>query len=56
MTEQKVKLEQQLWNIANTLREKMDADDFRDYRLGFIYYKHLVEKLGRSYNMVSSYA
>ena len=26
----KQKLEQQLWNIANTLRGKMDADDFRD--------------------------
>jgi type I restriction enzyme M protein len=36
MTEQKQKLEQQLWNIANTLRGKMDADDFRDYILGFI--------------------
>ena len=32
-------LEQQLWNIANTLRGKMDADDFRDYILGFIFYK-----------------
>ena len=29
-------LEQQLWNIANTLRGKMDADEFRDYILGFI--------------------
>jgi type I restriction enzyme M protein len=28
---QKRKLEQQLWNIANTLRGKMDADEFRDY-------------------------
>lgn len=36
--EQKQKLEQQLWNIANTLRGKMDADDFRDYILGFIFY------------------
>ena len=36
MTEQKAQLEQQLWNIANTLRGKMDADDFRDYILGFI--------------------
>ena len=26
-TEQKKKLEQQLWNIADTLRGKMDADD-----------------------------
>jgi type I restriction enzyme M protein len=32
-------LEQQLWNIANTLRGKMDADEFRDYLLGFIFYK-----------------
>ena len=37
--EQKQKLEQQLWNIANTLRGKMDADDFRDYILGFIFKK-----------------
>ena len=29
--DQKKQLEQQLWNIANTLRGKMDADEFRDY-------------------------
>ncbi|MFB1041151.1 MAG: N-6 DNA methylase [Polaribacter sp.] len=45
MTEQKVQLEQQLWNIANTLRGKMDADDFRDYILGFIFYKYLSTKM-----------
>ena len=38
-------LEQQLWNIANTLRGKMDADEFRDYILGFIFYKYLSEKI-----------
>jgi type I restriction enzyme M protein len=43
--EQKAKLEQQLWNIANTLRGKMDADDFRDYILGFIFYKYLSKKM-----------
>jgi type I restriction enzyme M protein len=43
--EQKQKLEQQLWNIANTLRGKMDADDFRDYILGFIFYKYLSTKM-----------
>jgi type I restriction enzyme M protein len=43
--EQKVKIEQQLWNIANTLRGKMDADDFRDYILGFIFYKYLSTKM-----------
>ena len=31
MTEQTQQLQTQLWNIANTLRGKMDADDFRDY-------------------------
>lgn len=43
--EEKKLLEQQLWNIANTLRGKMDADEFRDYILGFIFYKYLSEKL-----------
>jgi len=46
MTEdQKKQLENQLWNIANTLRGKMGADDFRDYILGFIFYKYLSEKI-----------
>ena len=43
--EQKKQLEQQLWNIANTLRGKMNADEFRDYILGFIFYKYLSEKM-----------
>jgi type I restriction enzyme M protein len=38
-------LKQQLWNIANTLRGKMDADEFRDYILGFIFYKYLSERM-----------
>ena len=41
----KRQLNQQLWNIANTLRGKMDADEFRDYILGFIFYKYLSEKM-----------
>ncbi len=41
----KRQLEQQLWNIANTLRGKMDADEFRDYILGFIFYKYLSGKM-----------
>ncbi len=45
MTEdQKQKLQGQLWNIANELRGKMDADEFRDYILGFVFYKYLSEK------------
>lgn len=50
--EQKKRLEQQLWNIANTLRGKMDADEFRDYILGFIFYKYLSEKMHRYANRI----
>ena len=45
MTEQTQNIQAQLWNIANTLRGKMDADDFRDYILGFIFYKYLSTKM-----------
>ena len=46
MTEaNKKQLEAQLWNIANTLRGKMGADEFRDYILGFIFYKYLSERM-----------
>lgn len=40
-------LKTQLWNIANTLRGNMSADDFRDYILGLIFYKYLSDKLNR---------
>lgn len=43
--EQKKLLEKQLWAIANLLRGKMDADDYRNYILGFIFFKYLSEKL-----------
>ena len=43
----KQRLEATLWDIANTLRGKMAADDFRDYILGFIFYKYLSEKMHR---------
>ncbi len=43
--EQKRKLQAQLWKIADELRGKMDADEFRDYMLGFIFYRYLSEKL-----------
>ena len=42
--EQKKILEAQLWSIANLLRGKISADDYRDYILGFIFYKYLSEK------------
>ena len=42
--DQKQLLEKQLWGIANLLRGKISADDYRDYILGFIFYKYLSEK------------
>ncbi len=42
--DQKKILETQLWGIANLLRGKISADDYRDYILGFIFYKYLSEK------------
>ena len=42
--DQKRVLEQQLWGIANLLRGKISADDYRDYILGFIFFKYLSEK------------
>ena len=43
--DQKQMLKKQLWAIANLLRGKMDADDYRNYILGFIFFKYLSEKL-----------
>src|SRR5687768_15355687 len=45
-------LESKLWKIADTLRGKMDADDFRDYILGFIFYKYLSEKMESYANII----
>lgn len=43
--EQKKILEKQLWGVANALRGKMNADEYKNYILGFIFYKYLSEKL-----------
>lgn len=37
-------LEKQLWAVANVLRGKMNADEYKNYILGFIFYKYLSEK------------
>ena len=43
--DQKKQLQQQLWKIADVLRGNMSADEYRDYILGFIFYKYLSEKM-----------
>ncbi len=42
--EQKRILMRELWNIADLLRGKMNADEYKNYILGFIFYKYLSEK------------
>lgn len=42
--EQKRILEGKLWAIADSLRGKISPDDYRDYILGFIFFKYLSEK------------
>lgn len=41
----KQQLEKQLWNIADALRSKMNADEYRNYILGFIFFKYLSERM-----------
>jgi type I restriction enzyme M protein len=45
MKKQKAQLAQQLWIIANTLRGKIDSNEFRAYIAPFIFYKYLNTKI-----------
>lgn len=49
--DQKRLLEGKLWDIANILRGKMNANQFQDYILGFIFYKYLSEKFVHEVNI-----
>lgn len=50
--EQKRLLQRKLWDIADSLRGKMNADEFRDYILGFIFYKYLSERMNLYANSI----
>jgi type I restriction enzyme M protein len=39
--DEKNKLGKLLWSIADKLRGSMDADDFRDYMLAFLFLRYL---------------
>ncbi|MDE7538087.1 type I restriction-modification system subunit M N-terminal domain-containing protein, partial [Streptococcus agalactiae] len=40
MAEKITSLRQALWNSADQLRGQMDANDYKNYLLGLIFYKH----------------
>lgn len=42
--------EVKLWSIADKLRGNMDANEFKKYMLGFIFYRYLSEKLELTFN------
>lgn len=42
--ENKQDLYNKLWNCADALRGKMDANDYKNYLLGLIFYKHLSDQ------------
>ncbi len=44
MMEEKRNLESKLWACANALRGTMSSDEYKNYLLGFIFYKYLSEK------------
>ena len=41
MSESKKELEAILWAGADVLRSKMDANEYKDYLLSFVFYKYL---------------
>ncbi len=40
----KQELAARIWESANAMRSKIEANDYKDYILGFIFYKFLSEK------------
>ena len=41
----KQQLASKIWESANQMRSKIEANEYKDYILGFIFYKYLSDKL-----------
>ena len=41
----KQQLANKIWESANKMRSKIEANEYKDYILGFIFYKYLSEKV-----------
>ena len=52
MTQKKIGLGKALWEIANELRGSMDADDFRDYMLSFLFLRYLSDNYEKTARQV----
>ena len=46
----KQQLAAKIWESANQMRSKIEANEYKDYILGFIFYKYLSDKLVRFAN------
>lgn len=54
MCDKKKELETVLWAGADVLRSKMDANEYKDYLLSFVFYKYLSDKyLVRVYDLLN---
>ena len=41
----KQQLASKIWESANEMRSKIEANEYKDYILGFIFYKYLCDKV-----------
>ena len=46
----KQQLAQKIWASANQMRSKIEASEYKDFILGFIFYKYLSEKIEKYAN------
>ena len=46
----KQQLAAKIWESANKMRSKIEANEYKDYILGFIFYKYLSEKIEKYAN------
>ena len=52
----KQQLANKIWESANKMRSKIEANEYKDYILGFIFYKYLSEKIEtQSFSNVKSF-
>ena len=51
----KQQLASKIWESANKMRSKIEANEYKDYILGFIFYKFLSDKEENTLRNISQY-